>query len=59
MKQWMKDAVKPSHKGKFAAKAARAGESTAEYAKEKSSASGVLGKEARLAETFSKFRKKK
>ena len=59
MKQWMKDAVPPSRKGIFKAKAERAGKSTAEYASEKSSAPGILGKEARLAERFAENRPKK
>lgn len=59
MKNWMKDAVPKSHRGVFAAKAERAGKTTAEYAREKSSAPGTLGKQARLAITFSKMRKKK
>lgn len=56
---WMADAVKPSKKGVFAAKAKRAGKSTSAYAKEKASAPGTLGKEARLAQTFAKMRPKK
>jgi hypothetical protein len=51
-KKWMQHAVKPSHKGKFTAKAEAAGKSVAEYAKEKEHAPGALGKEARLAEVF-------
>ena len=51
-KAWIKNAVKPSSKGKFAAKAKDAGESTSSYADEKSSAPGALGKEARLAKTL-------
>lgn len=58
-KNWMKSAVPASHKGKFAAKAAAAGKTTAEYAAEKASAPGTLGKEARLAQTFAKMRPKK
>ncbi len=58
MKNWIKDAV-GGNKGKFSAKAKKAGKSTEEYATEKSSAKGALGKEARLAETLSKMRKKK
>lgn len=53
---WMQNAVKPSHEGKFSAKAKRAGESTAEYAHEKEHASGTLGKEARLALVFAHHR---
>jgi hypothetical protein len=56
---WMAGAVKPSHKGLFSAKAKRAGKSTAEYAKEEAGAPGALGREARLAKTFAKFRPKK
>lgn len=53
---WIKDAVKPANKGKFSAKAKAAGMSTSAYAKEKSSAPGKLGKEARFAETMEKVR---
>ena len=45
--------------GKFARKAKRAGKSTSEYAREKAKSKGKLGKEARLAKTFAKFRSKK
>lgn len=48
-KHWMKAAFAGSH-GQFKAKAARAGKSTAEFAREKASAPGRLGKQARLAE---------
>lgn len=58
MKNWIKDAVKPSTKGTFSAKAKRAGESTAEYADAKASAPGKLGKEARLAKTLMGMKKK-
>lgn len=58
-KNWMKSSVKPENKGKFSAKAAAAGKSTSEYAAEKASAPGTLGKEARLAQTFEKMRPKK
>jgi hypothetical protein len=54
MADWMKDAVK--HPGSFSKAAAKAGESTQEFAKEKAHAPGVLGKRARLAKTFAKFR---
>lgn len=57
-KNWVKKAIKPENKGKFRAKAEAAGKSTAEYAEEKKDAPGTLGKEARLAQTFSKMRKK-
>jgi len=58
-KDWMKDAVKPSRKGVFKAKAQRAGMSTGAYAAKEASAPGTLGKEARLAQTFAKARGKK
>jgi hypothetical protein len=50
-KKWIKGATANSH-GQFAAKAKKAGESTAEFASEKSSAPGKLGKQARLASTL-------
>ena len=46
--KWMQEAFSGSH-GQFKAKAAKAGKSTAEYASEKASAPGLLGKQARLA----------
>ncbi len=55
-KDWMADAVKPSRKGVFGAKAAKAGMSTQAYAAKEKNAPGKLGKEARLAQTFAKFR---
>jgi hypothetical protein len=57
MANWMAGAVK--RPGSFSAKAKAAGESTAAYAAEKSNAPGLLGKQARLAQTFAKFRPKK
>ena len=48
-KHWMAKAFANSH-GQFKAKAARAGKSTAEFAKEKEHAPGRLGRQARLAE---------
>lgn len=48
-KKWMKEAFANAH-GQFKAKAKAAGKSTAEFAKEKASAPGKLGKQARLAE---------
>jgi hypothetical protein len=57
-KRWISGAVKPENKGKFAAKAAAAGKSTAEYAEEKAHAGGTLGKEANLAKTFGKMKHK-
>lgn len=56
-RNWIKSAVKSP--GKFSAKAAAAGKSTSEYAAEKARAPGTLGKEARLAQTFSKMRSKR
>lgn len=53
-KHWMAKAFS-KNKGKFSAKAARAGKSTAEYAREEAHAPGALGKEARLAETGTKI----
>lgn len=57
--KWMKSAVKPSKKGVFSAKAARAGMSTHAYAEKEQRAPGTLGKEARLALTFEKERPKR
>ena len=51
--KWIKGAIK--HPGSFSAKAKRAGETTAQYAKEKAHAPGTLGKQARLAQTLSKM----
>jgi len=56
MTDWMAGAVK--HPGRFSAKAKAAGKSTAEYAREESGAPGALGEEARLAETFERYRPK-
>jgi hypothetical protein len=44
-------------KGVFSRAAARAGESTSEYAHEKEHAPGVTGQRARLALTYAKARK--
>lgn len=57
-KNWIKGATANSH-GQFAAKAKKAGMSTAAFAKSKAGAGGKLGKQARLAETLGKMRKKK
>lgn len=51
---WIAKAVS-KNKGKFSAKAKKAGKTTAEYAKEKAGAGGKLGKEARLADTLMKM----
>ena len=48
-RKWMKKAFAGSH-GQFKAKAAAAGKSTTEFAKEKEHSPGKLGKQARLAE---------
>jgi hypothetical protein len=53
-KKWIKGAIK--HPGAFSAKAKAAGESTKEFATEKSGASGTLGRQARLAETLLSMR---
>ena len=45
--------------GAFSEKAKEAGKTTAQYAEEKADAPGKLGKQARLAKTFSKMRRKK
>ena len=47
------------HPGAFSAKAKKAGESTAEFAKEHAHDSGKLGDQARLAKAFSTMRKKR
>ena len=57
-KNWIQQATEKG-KGKFAAKAKRAGMSTAAFAKEKEHAPGTLGKEARLAKTLGKLGNKK
>lgn len=57
-KKWMKKAFEGSH-GQFRAKAEAAGESTAEYAKEKEGAKGLLGKQARLAKVGMRANHKK
>lgn len=51
---WMSGAV--SSPGSFSRSAAKAGESTMQYARQKREAPGLLGKRARLAITFNKFR---
>lgn len=45
--------------GSFSGKAKAAGKTTPAYAEEKSDAPGKLGKQARLAKTFAKMRRKK
>jgi len=51
--------AKRGTKGAFRRKAKRAGMSTAAYARKERNAPGRLGKQARLAETFAKFRRGK
>jgi hypothetical protein len=51
---WMSGAV--SKPGSFSKSAAKAGQSTMSYARQKREAPGLLGKRARLALTFAKFR---
>ena len=57
-KYWIAAAT-AHNKGAFSAAAKRAGKSTAEYAQEKKSASGRMGKRARLSMTLMRMRKKK
>ncbi len=57
-KNFIKDAI-GNNKGVFKAKAKAAGKTTAEYAAEKASAPGKLGREARLAKTLMGMNKKK
>jgi hypothetical protein len=58
MANWMGDVAagieKEGRKGIFKRAAARAGMSTAAYAKKKEHAPGKIGKRARLAEAFAK-----
>lgn len=55
-KKWIQKA--DLKEGAFTAKAKAAGKSVQAYAREKKDAPGKLGKQARLAETFSKMAKK-
>lgn len=57
-KNFIKKAV-GNNKGVFSSKAKAAGKSTGEYAKEKTSAPGKLGAEARLAKTLMGLSRKK
>jgi len=54
---WIQGAIE--RPGAFSAKAKRAGQSTQAYARAKQDAPGRLGKQARLALTLSKMRKRK
>jgi hypothetical protein len=58
MAKWIQKATEHG-KGAFKAKAEKAGKSTSEFAREKASAPGKLGREARLAETLASMRKKR
>lgn len=49
-KNWIAGAIE--HPGSFTRKAKAAGKSVGEYAAEKAHAPGVLGKQARLAQTL-------
>ena len=50
--KWIKKAVTPAHKGAFKAKAEAAGMSTSAFAKKEEHAPGLIGEQARLAETL-------
>ena len=50
--RWIKKAVKPENRGVFKAKAEAAGMSTAAFAKKEEHAPGLIGEQARLAETL-------
>ena len=50
-KKWIQSATENAH-GQFRAKAEKAGESTAEFAREHEHDKGKTGKQARLAETL-------
>ena len=56
MAKWISKAIK--RPGAFSAKAKRAGMSTMAYARAKRGAPGRLGRQARLALTLSKLRRK-
>lgn len=56
-KHWMQKATANAH-GQFRAKAQRAGMSTLAYAEKEENAPGKLGKQARLAETLIRSRKR-
>lgn len=48
--------IKPSHEGRFTAKAKAAGKSVAEFANEKAHAGGALGKQAVFAKNARKWK---
>lgn len=56
-KKWIQGAIK--RPGAFTKKAEAAGKGVQEYAREKADAPGRTGKQARLALTLSRLRKKK
>ena len=56
--KWIKKATEGAH-GQFRKKAQKAGESTAEFAKDHENDSGKTGKQARLAETLMGIGKKR
>lgn len=56
-KHWIDNAIKKP--GSFSADAKRHGKTTAEFAEEKDTAPGKLGRRARLAETLMGLRRKK
>lgn len=56
---WVQKVVAEMDKGAFSEKAKRAGKTTTQYAQEKASAPGKIGRQARLARTFAKMRKDK
>jgi hypothetical protein len=50
--KFIQKAINPKHKGDFKAKAEAAGETTRAYAQKEEHAPGLLGQQARLAETL-------
>jgi hypothetical protein len=58
-KRWIQKAIPASHKGRFAAKAKAAGETTKAFAQEHKDSGGTLGKEATLALTLMGMHKKR
>lgn len=54
-----KSGFKGLHKGAFTAKAKAAGESVAEYAQQEKNAPGLTGKQARLAQVFEGFARRR
>lgn len=57
--KWMQGARNPKTEGTFARKAKRAHMSTSAYARKERRAPGRLGRQARLALTYAKYRPKK